>query len=72
MAAILGTTIIVGTGSAQTVTVDNAVLNLSTQVTGKKLGEASLFDQRAVTSLDQDVLKATANGEPSLGDVSIH
>lgn len=42
-------------------------LLLSAQVTGKKLGESALFDQRAVTSLNQDVLKATANGEPSLG-----
>jgi flagellar hook-associated protein 2 len=42
-------------------------LLLGTQITGKKLSETSLFDQRAVTSLNQDALKATANGQPSLG-----
>lgn len=42
-------------------------LLLSAQVTGKKLGDASLFNQKSVASLNDSVLKATANGEPSLG-----
>ncbi len=42
-------------------------LLLSTQVNAKKLGDAALYDQKTVQSLDAATLKATANGEPSLG-----
>ncbi|MDZ4781958.1 MAG: flagellar filament capping protein FliD [Planctomycetia bacterium] len=42
-------------------------LLLSTQVNAKKLGDAALYDQKTVQSLDAATLKVTANGEPSLG-----
>lgn len=42
-------------------------LLLSAQVTGKKLGDVALFDQRAVVSQNEAALKATANGQPALG-----
>lgn len=42
-------------------------LILGAQATGKKLSDTTLFEQKSVQSVDPTVLKATANGTPSLG-----
>lgn len=53
--------------SEQVAVTQLTALLLSAQVAGKKLGDAAIYEQRAVQSLDAETLKAAANGQPSLG-----